>query len=102
MDLSILYSWQMVSLLIVAVALIYTLFIKDKLAKNNTLTTEQLAEIDAIIARGVVYAQNLYISDNSVDVKKLTIDYVLSEVKLSKIVPDEYMSFVETIINSKL
>jgi len=95
-------NWQIVSFIIVGICLIYTLFIKDKLSANKILTTEQLAEIDQIVARGVVYAQKLYESDSTVNVQKITLEYVLAEVKLSKIVPDEFLNYVEVVVKSKI
>lgn len=97
-----LFTWQIVAIGIVGITLIYTLFIKPKLVVNKSLTTEQLAEIDKIIARGLVYAQNLYASNSEVDVKAITLEYVLAEVRLSKIIPDEYFSFVEVVVNNKI
>jgi len=94
------YSWQWIGIGIVFLCFIYTIFLKNKL--SSTLTSNQLTEIDAIIERGITYGKQMYEANNSINVKSITIEYILTEIRNSKIVPDVYMSFVETIVKTKL
>ncbi len=70
--------------------------------QKNKLTQDQLDFIDATIDRAISYAEILHKNDPSVDKKKVAIDYAFEIVKEAKIVPDQYINIIKTIIEDKI
>lgn len=95
--------WQVITAIIIfGVCLVYTLYGRKELKDTNTLTEEQLKIIDQAVSDALDYASKLYITDNTVDIKKISIDFALQQIENSGLIPSQYMVFIKTLIETRV
>jgi hypothetical protein len=94
--------WQVISIVIIVFAIGYKLYGKKVVQEKTSLTEEQLTVIDNAISDAVAYAMSMYALDNTVDVKALTIQFALSQISKTGLIPEEYMDFIKTLIETRV
>ncbi|MBZ4687681.1 MAG: hypothetical protein PWQ96_74 [Clostridia bacterium] len=95
-------DYKIIAISIIALAMVYTGFIRPYLVKRNLLTKEMLELIDYACERGVGYAEQLYKSDQSIDRQKIALDFAFDVVRKAGIVPEKYLDIIRGIIEDKV
>lgn len=94
--------FPLIALGIVILCMVYTIYIKPTIVKENKLTQYQLNYIDSAVNKALAYAEILYKNDPTVNKEKVAIDYAFELVKEAGVIPDQYVNIIKVIIEDKI
>lgn len=92
----------LIGVIIAVLAMVYRLFLHDRLVNSGLLNTEQLDLIDYACERGVEFAEQMYKNDSSVDRQSLALDFAFDIIEKSHIIPQQFLDIIHGMIEAKV
>jgi len=95
-------DYKLVALVIIVIAMYYTVFISPYLLKKGQLPKELQEIIDYACERGVGCAEQLYKIDTSIDRTEIALYLAFYFVKKTNAVPHSYLERISGIVEDRV